>query len=120
MTKSKNKPIVKLDINKLIAQSNDIENFNPILALVLVLDKLIDNFETKDVIPKNLAKPYALLSSTNKVQKDLINELIAKQNDNKGNVKKMYMNIITNTLKSIRYNPNENEKTGIISKLLHR
>lgn len=119
MTK-KDKPIVKMDINKIITENNDLENFNPILALVLVLNKLINNFEKKDIIAKNMSKAYALLSSTNKVQKDLINEIISKQNDNKGQVKKMYLNIITNTLKSIRYNPNENEKSSLINRLFHR
>ena len=101
--------IVKsLDIKKLI-NSDNLEDFNPVLALVFVLDKLIDNFETKDIIPKNLAKAYALISNTNKVQLDLINEIIAKQNDNKGKVKKLYFDIINQTLKSIRNNSIEKE-----------
>ena len=100
--------IESTDIKELF-KSGNMDDFNPILALVIILNKLVNNFESKDIISRNMAKSYAIVSNTNKVQKDLINEIISKQNDNKGNVKKMYFKIIENTLKSIKNNPNEKE-----------
>lgn len=92
------------------------DDFNPTLALVLVLDKLIENFEKKDIIPSNYGKIYALLSKTNKIQKDLISEIIAKNNDKKGQAKKMYYDIIIETLKSIKQNSNNENDNSFWSK----
>jgi len=118
--KKENKPIINLDINSLLSKTDDLSEFNPILVLTLILNKLIDNFESKDIIPKNMGKAYALISNTNQVQKDLINEIISKQNDNKGQIKKMYFDIIKETLKSVRNNPNEIEKNNILNRILKR
>ena len=94
-----------------LIKNHNSDDFNPTLALTIILEKLIDNFESKDIISRSMSKPYALLSSTNKVQKDIINEIISKQNDNKGQTKKMYFNIINNTLKSLKQSENKNENS---------
>jgi hypothetical protein len=107
-TENKSEVIESLDIESLITSDN-LDDFNPTLALVLVFNKLINNFDSKDIIPKNLGKTYALISNTNKVQKDLIQAIIEKSNDNKGKVKKMYLDIIKETLKSIKNNSQEKE-----------
>ena len=98
------------DLLNLIKNHNS-DEFNPSLALTLILEKLIDNFESKDIISRSMGKSYALLSSTNKVQKDIINEIISKQNDNKGQTKKMYFNIINNTLKSLKQSESKNDNS---------
>lgn len=99
------------DLLDLIKSANNSEEFNPSLILTIILAKALDNFEKKDIISRSMAKPYALLSSTNKIQKALINEIIAKQNDNKGQTKKMYFDIINNTLKSLKQTENKNENS---------
>jgi len=103
-------------ISSILDVIKDNDDFDSILALVLILEKEINNFESKDIISKSMSKPYAILSCTNQVQKDIINEIISKQNDNKGQTKKMYFDIINNTLKAIKQNSNENEKSGFFSR----
>ena len=103
----------KISVIDLIKENNE---FDSTLGLIVMLDKLIDNFESKDIIPKNMAKAYALLSRTNKVQKDNINAIISKKNDNKGNTKKMYFSLIKETIKSLKQNVSDNEKNGFFNK----
>jgi hypothetical protein len=117
MTKKVDK-LIKTDINQLFMNSN-LEDVNPILALVFILDKLIDNFESKDIVPRNMAKAFALVGNTNKVQKDLIKAIIKKSNDDKGKAKLMYYEIITNTLKSIRNTGIDNDK-GLLGRIINR
>ena len=112
------KKIVNLELNDIL-QSNDLDDINPNIALITILNTLIKNFEIKDIISKNMSKAYAIVSNTNQVQKDLINEIIAKQNDNKGKVKKMYFDIIKQTLNAVKQN-NISEKLSLFDRIRNR
>jgi cellulose biosynthesis protein BcsQ len=119
MTKDKDVDVKQETINTIrqLMESGKMDDLNPTLALIITLDKIIDNFESKDIISKSMAKAYALVGNTNQVQKDLINEIIAKQNDSKGKVKKMYYNLAKETLKSVKNNLlNENSRFSILNR----
>lgn len=120
ITLKKNNKIKKEnDLNylkEIISLIKENDDFDSNLALIITLIKLIDNYEKKDIIPKNMSKAYALLSKTNDVQKDLINAIIEKGNNRKGQTKKMDLNIIYKLLESLKNNEKQ-EKESLLQKI---
>lgn len=98
------------------------DDSNPLdLALANSLADILKMFEKKDIISRNYAKTYALIGNTNKVQKEMINEIIAKQNDSKGRVKKMYLKIIYYITNAIKENKDSTtEKESKFGRILRR